>query len=43
MYGDMYEMDDELPALLIEAHKNIGFSEGLLMHQGGFYSAANQR
>ena len=32
MYGDMYKMDDELPALLIGAHRNIGFSEGLLMY-----------
>lgn len=25
MYGGMYEVDDELTALLIEAHRNIGF------------------
>lgn len=25
MYGDLYKMDDELSALLIEAHRNIGF------------------
>lgn len=32
MYGDMYKMDDELSALLIEAHRNIGFLEGLLKY-----------
>ena len=32
MYGDMYKMDDELTALLIEAHRNIGFLEGLLKY-----------
>lgn len=32
MHGDMYKMNEELPALLIEAHRNIGFSEGLLMY-----------
>lgn len=32
MHGDMYKIDDELPALLIEAHRNIGFSEVLLMY-----------
>lgn len=30
MRGDMYHMDDELAALLIEAHRNIGFLEGLV-------------
>lgn len=25
MRGDLYQMDDELAALLIEAHRNIGF------------------
>ena len=32
MHGDKYKIDDELPALLIEAHRNIGFSEVLLMY-----------
>lgn len=32
MYGGMYEVDDELTALLIEAHRNIGFLEGLLKY-----------
>ena len=32
MHGDMYKMDDELTALLIEAHRNIGFLEGLLKY-----------
>lgn len=32
MHGDMYKMDDELSALLIEAHRNIGFLEGLLKY-----------
>lgn len=32
MRGDMYKMDDELSALLIEAHRNIGFLEGLLKY-----------
>ena len=32
MNGDMYKMDDELSALLIEAHRNIGFWEGLLKY-----------
>ncbi len=32
MYRDMYKMDDELSALLIEAHRNIGFLEGLLKY-----------
>lgn len=32
MYGNMYKMDDELSALLIEAHRNIGFLEGLLKY-----------
>lgn len=32
MYGDMYKMDDELTALLIEAHRNIGSLEGLLKY-----------
>lgn len=31
-HGDMYKMDDELSALLIEAHRNIGFLEGLLKY-----------
>lgn len=29
MRGDMYQMDDELAALLIESNRNIGFLEGL--------------
>ena len=32
MNGDMYKMDDELSALLIEAHRNIGFLEGLFKY-----------
>ena len=32
MRGDMYQMDDELAALLIEAHRNIGFLEGLVKY-----------
>lgn len=32
MHGDMYKMDDELSDLLIEAHRNIGFLEGLLKY-----------
>lgn len=28
----MYEVDDELTALFIEAHRNIGFLEGLLIY-----------
>ena len=33
MNGDMFKTDDELTTLLIEAHHNIGFLEGLLsMH-----------
>ncbi len=32
MHGDMYKTDDELSALLIEAHRNIGFLEGLLKY-----------
>ncbi len=32
MQRDMYKMDDELSALLIEAHWNIGFLEGLLKY-----------
>lgn len=32
MHGDMYKIDDELSALLIEAHRNIGFLEGLLKY-----------
>ena len=32
MQGDMYKMDDELSALLIEAHRNIGFLKGLLKY-----------
>ena len=32
MHGDMYKMDEELSALLIEAHRNIGFLEGLLKY-----------
>lgn len=30
MRGGMYQMDDELAALLIVAHRNIGFLEGLV-------------
>ena len=30
MRGGMYQMDDELAALLIEANRNIGFLEGLV-------------
>lgn len=29
---DMYQMDDELATLLIEAHRNIGFLEGLVKY-----------
>ena len=32
MHGDMYKMDDELSALLIETHRNVGFLEGLLKY-----------
>ena len=32
MRGSMYQMDDELTALLIEAHRNIGFLEGLVKY-----------
>lgn len=32
MHGDMYKMDDELSALLIEAHRNISFLGGLLKY-----------
>ena len=32
MRGDMYQMDDELTALLIEAHRNIGFLDGLVKY-----------
>ena len=32
MRGDMYQMDDELAALLTEAHRNIGFLEGLVTY-----------
>ena len=32
MHGDMYKIDHELSALLIEAHRNIGFLEGLLKY-----------
>ena len=32
MRGNMYQMDDELAALLIEAHRNIGFLEGLVKY-----------
>lgn len=32
MNGDMFKMDDELIALLIEAHHNIGFLEGLVKY-----------
>lgn len=32
MRGDMYQMDDELATLLIEAHRNIGFLEGLVKY-----------
>lgn len=30
MNGNMYQMDDELATLLTEAHRNIGFLEGLI-------------
>ena len=30
--GDMYKIDEELSALLIEAHRNIGFLKGLLKY-----------
>lgn len=32
MHGDMYKIDDELSILLIEAHRNIGFLDGLLKY-----------
>lgn len=32
MRGDMYQMDDELAALLSEAHRNIGFLDGLVKY-----------
>ena len=32
MHGDMYKMDDELSALLIEVHRNIGFLKGLFKY-----------
>lgn len=32
MRGHMYQMDDELAALLIETHRNIGFLEGLVKY-----------
>ena len=32
MRGEMYKMDDELSALLIEAYRNIGFLKGLLKY-----------
>lgn len=32
MRGGMYQMDDELSALLTEAHRNIGFLEGLVTY-----------
>lgn len=32
MRGGMYQMDDELVDLLIEAHRNIGFLEGLVKY-----------
>ena len=32
MRGGMYQMDDELAALLIEAHRNFGFLEGLVKY-----------
>lgn len=32
MRGDMYQMDDELAALLIEAHRNVGFLAGLVKY-----------
>lgn len=32
MRGGMYQMDDELAALLIEAHRNISFLEGLVKY-----------
>lgn len=38
MHEDMYKMDDELSALLIEAHRNIGFLEGLLKYDPNKYA-----
>lgn len=38
MHEDMYKMDDELSALLIEAHRNIGFLEGLLKYAPNKYA-----
>ena len=32
MRGGMYQMDDELAMLLIDAHRNIGFLEGLIKY-----------
>lgn len=32
MHGGMYQMDDELATLLTEAHRNIGFLEGLVTY-----------
>lgn len=32
MRGHMYQMDDELAALLIDAHRSIGFLEGLIKY-----------
>ena len=32
MRGHMYQMDDELAALLVDAHRNIGFLEGLVKY-----------
>ena len=32
MHGDMYQMDEEMAALLIEAHRNIGFLEGIVKY-----------
>lgn len=32
MRGEMYRMDDELATLLIDAHRNIGFLEGLVKY-----------
>ena len=34
MRGNIYQMDDKLAMLLIDAHRNIGFLKGLIsMHQ----------
>lgn len=32
MRGNIYQMDDELAMLLIDAHRNIGFLEGLIKY-----------